>query len=418
MRLQPFFEVHMKYPKMRPVSAFPVTHAGREMICLKDDSGFSESAILVPKQVFFIASMLTGENGIRDIQSAYMRTFGDMLFSDRIQTVIDELDKNLFLEGERFETHRKKLIAEFKEAPTRPHRHQEGTRDLETARLKSQLASYFSHPDGPGERRAASPARIKGIMLPHIDYLRGGPCYAWGYSSLEMLDDVDTFFILGVNHMAREPLFSVTPKPFETPLGLMETDRDFVKALIKNCGQDLLEGEFYHRNEHSIELQTIWLKYLYADKRNVKIVPVLCGGFDHFITQGVSPINDARVSDFVNSVRQTIATGDRKVCFMASVDLSHIGPQFGHKRPVSPGDLADIRSADLETLRSVEALDRESFWQNVAGNANHQNICGLPAIYTLLSIMDASEGKLLRYSQWRDEKGWGCVTFASVVFYA
>lgn len=407
----------MKYPKLRPVSAFPVMYSGKEMICLKDTMGLAENTVLVPKHVFFIVSMLNGENSVQDIQAAYMRTFGNMLFSDHIQKIIDDLDKNLFLEGERFEAYQQRLKTEFRKAETRPFLHPGDGSHREPARVKRELASYYSHPDGPGDMLLEIPTgSIKGIMVPHIDYTRGGPCYAWGYRGMETLDEVDTFIILGVNHMAAEPLFSVTPKPFETPLGLMDTDRDFVQALIENCDQDLLEGEFYHRGEHSVELQTVWLKYLYADKGNVKIVPVICGSFDGFIAEGISPIQDARVWNFVNGVREAIAASGRKVCLIASVDLSHIGPQFGNKRRVSLGDLTDIRGADLETLRSVEALDREGFWQSAARDANQRQICGLSAIYTLLSIIEAREGKLLNYSQWRDERGSGCVTFASMVF--
>ena len=285
------------------------------------------------------------------------------------------------------------------------------------AHVKSELASYYSHPDGPGEKFPEISAQsVKGIMLPHIDYRRGGPCYAWGYRVMETLEDVDTFVILGVNHMTEEPLFSVTPKPFETPLGLMNTDGDFVRALNENCDQDLFIGEFYHRNEHSVELQAVWLKYLYADKDHVKIVPVLCGSFNRFMAQGIYPMESSVVSDFLNSMKETIAASDRKVCLIASVDLSHIGPQFGADRHVSPGDLTQIQNADLKTLKSVEAIDAERFWQSVAKDGNRRNICGLSAIYTLISTMEEGEGKLLNYSQWRDERGFGCVTFASMVF--
>ena len=409
--------VSKKYPKLRSVNAFPVTYSGKEMMCLRDASGLAENTIIVPMPAFFIISLLNGENSVTDIQAAYMRKFGDMLFSDHIQKIIDDLDKNLFLEGERFEGYHQRLKAEFKNAATRPCLHLGEGPDSEPVRLKTELASYYSHPEGPGDAFTEIPSgNIKGIMVPHIDYMRGGPCYAWGYRGMETLDEVDTFIILGVNHMAAEPLFSVTPKPFETPLGLMDTDRDLVEALIKNCNQDLLEGEFYHRGEHSVELQTVWLKYLYADRDDVKILPVLCGSFDGFIAQGISPIEDVRVSNFVKGVRDVIAASGKKVCLMASVDLSHVGPQFGDGRRVSRGDLTDIRGADLDTLRFVEALDLEGFWQGVARNSNRGHICGLSAIYTLLSIMEVREGKLLKYSQWRDEKGWGCVTFASMVF--
>jgi AmmeMemoRadiSam system protein B len=132
--------------------------------------------------------------------------------------------------------------------------------------------------------------------------------------------------------------------------------------------------------------------------------------------QRISPIENSRVSDFVNGVKNAIVASGKKVCLMASVDLSHIGPQFGDGRRVTQGDLSDIRAADLESLRFVESLDREGFWEGVARHSNKGHICGLSAIYTLLSIMEVRKGRLLNYSQWRDEEGWGCVTFASMVF--
>jgi len=196
-------EVDMKYPKLRPVTAFPVMYSGKEMICFKDLSGLGDNTILVPKPVFLIISMLDGKNSVRDIQAAYMRRFGNMLFSDHIQKIIDDLDKNLFLEGERFEAYQQRLITEFKEAATRPFLSLGDGRDREPARVKKELASYYDHPDGPGKSfPEIASGDIKGIMVPHIDYMRGGPCYAWGYKCMETLEDVDTFIILGVNHIA------------------------------------------------------------------------------------------------------------------------------------------------------------------------------------------------------------------------
>ena len=132
---------------------------------------------------------------------------------------------------------------------------------------------------------------------------------------------------------------------------------------------------------------------MYEEKDDVKIVPVLCSGFDRFFEKDVSPSEDGRVRDFVDCVKETISASGKKICLMASVDLSHIGPQFGDDRPVSAGDLHDIRRADLRTLKPVEALDKEGFWEDVAMDENRRNICGLSAIYTFLSIMEAREGK-------------------------
>lgn len=387
------------------------------MVCLQDAAGLAENTIVIPQNVFFIASMLNGENSIRDIQAAYMRQFGDLIHSDTIRQVIDNLDKNFFLEGERFEAHRTKVEAEFRRAETRPLRYQPGQPAGEPEHLRNEFKAYYSHPEGPGDAvPEMPPGRPRGVLVPHIDYTRGGPCYSWGYRCLETFDRVETILILGINHMSAEPPFAVTAKSFETPFGIMETDRDFVHGLMDRCDQDLLEGEVHHRNEHSIELQTAWLKFLFKGKSDMKIVPVLCGGFDRFFAPGISPSEDEKVRDFIESVKETIACSDRQICLMASVDLAHVGPQFGDDRPVSAADLGRIEQADLETLKCVEAVDREGFWQNVARDMNRRNICGLSAIYTFLSILGSGAGRLLKYSQWRDERGWGCVTFASMIF--
>ena len=408
----------MQYPKLRPVNVYPVAYEGKEMICLQDADGIADNTVVVPQNVFFLISMLNGENSIQDLQLAYMRRFGDLLFSDKIQEIIDHLDENLFLEGEHFEAEKERAENEFRKAKTRLLRRQGGDQEyLEPERLRNELRAYYNHPDGPGEVvPEVPPGNLKGLMLPHIDYMRGGPCYAWAYRCLEAFGDIDTFIILGVNHMAAEPLFSVTAKSFETPFGFMEADTAFVEDLIKSCDQDLLEGEFYHKNEHSIELQAMWLKSLFRGEGQVKIVPVLCAGFDHFFEAGISPLQDERVSDFVSGVKDAIATSGKQACLMASVDLSHVGPQFGDEQPVSAVALARIRDADLETAKFIETLDREGFWKNVGMDLNRRNICGLSAIYTFLSILEAGEGKLLKYAQWRDERGWGCVTFASMIF--
>jgi hypothetical protein len=117
----------MKYPKMRPVNVFPVIQSGKRMICLKDASGLAENTIFIPQEAFLIVSMLNGQNSVRDIQAAYMSRFGNLLYTERIQKVIDYLDTNLFLEGERFEAHKQKLMVAFKQAATRPFVHQNDT---------------------------------------------------------------------------------------------------------------------------------------------------------------------------------------------------------------------------------------------------------------------------------------------------
>jgi hypothetical protein len=90
----------MDYPKLRPVEAIP---AQDRMICLRDPGGFSDKILLLPPEAFFIISLFDGRHSVLDIQAAFTRQFGDLLFSDKIRELIDQLDSALFLESDHFQ---------------------------------------------------------------------------------------------------------------------------------------------------------------------------------------------------------------------------------------------------------------------------------------------------------------------------
>jgi hypothetical protein len=48
-----------------------------------------------------------------------MRRFGEILYSEKIQEVVDQLEENLFLEGERFQEALRQAEERFKVAPVR-----------------------------------------------------------------------------------------------------------------------------------------------------------------------------------------------------------------------------------------------------------------------------------------------------------
>ena len=97
-------------PKLRNVNAFPVKASGREMICIQDPLRFSEKPFLVFPDAFFIISLFDGNHtilDILDIQEHYARRFGTILFSERIQDIIEKLDSKFLLESENYQQQRK-----------------------------------------------------------------------------------------------------------------------------------------------------------------------------------------------------------------------------------------------------------------------------------------------------------------------
>ena len=405
-------------PKLRNVSAFPVQVSGRQMIYIQDPLRFSEKPVMVSPDAFFIISLFDGNHSILDIQEQYMRRYGDLLFSDRVRAIIQELDSNLFLESDRFEQYKKLVLEEFSASSVRAAFHADGAYESEPSRLKEQLTAFFTSPEGPGElnREVVASSDVKGIVAPHIDLVRGGPCYAWAYKEIGERCDADLFVILGTSHSVSKNMFILTMKDFQTPFGVMVTDRDFVRSLAEGYSADLFEDELIHKFEHSIEFQVVFLQYVLRGKKNAKVVPILCSSFNEMIEENVLPSELPAIGDFTSLLKETAAKSGKSVCFIASADLSHVGKRFGDQVSLSSGLLELIRSRDLEMLERVEQLDATGFFRSIQEERDERKICGLPPIYMLLSVIEASQGKLLKYSRSPDHGTESVVSFASLSF--
>ncbi len=210
-------------------------------------------------------------------------------------------------------------------------------------------------------------------------------------------------------------LFTVTSKDFETPLGTLPTDKAFVNALTESYSGDLFADEFAHRSEHSVEFQTVFLRYIFPDK-DISIVPILCSSFDEMIAANRQPIEDPRVRDFVQALKIAAARSKRKVCFIAGVDLAHIGQKFGDSGRLTPSTELLLEREDREMLQHVENVDAAAFFASVAKDKNKRRICGFPAMYVLLNLVEGAKGRLLKYGKSVDGATQSMVSFASVVF--
>ncbi|MDP6278354.1 MAG: MEMO1 family protein, partial [Nitrospinota bacterium] len=118
---------------------------------------------------------------------------------------------------------------------------------------------------------------------------------------------------------------------------------------------------------------------------------------------------------FIAALRETAAefkARGRRVCYLASVDLAHVGPQFGDERLVDEAQLRALGEADRASLEAVCRGDAEAFYWSVAADGDARKVCGLAPIYTMLRVLEGCSGEVLHYSQWPDPDG--TVTFCSV----
>jgi len=403
------------HPKLRPVEAIPAEVNGQQVVCLRDPYNFSDRVLVLPHPLFFIVSLFDGRHSFLDIQAAFARRYGELLFRENLEEVIGDLDAAHFLDGEGFETYRAQIEADFARSPVRRAALAGNAYEADPERLRARIETFFAPPEGPGppQSRDGKPP-IRGAVIPHIDFARGGPCYAWAYKALVESCDADLFIVLGTSHTGTRGFFAVTRKDYETPFGVVPTDLPFVERLISRCGPAILLDEQAHRGEHSIEFQATMLQGLLGGTRAFQMVPILCLSFHTLIESGASPRSDPAVASFLDALREAIAVSGRRCCLIASADLAHVGPRFGDPEPVDDLQLKVLAEKDLTMLDRVAKRDAEGFFRVVQTEKDRRRICGLSSIYTLLGSLDAERGQLLKYSQWPDPVG--TVTFASVIF--
>ena len=406
----------MDYPKLRGVIALPTQIQGQQMICIQDPQGYSQKAVFLPPPVFFIVSLFDGNHSVLDIQAEYMRKFGELLYREKIEEIIERLDDQLLLDSDRFKDVLEKEKGDFHGSPVREAAFAGTSYQSDSIALREQIESYFSPPDGPGKPGMETPSgTLKGVIAPHIDFQRGGSCYAFAHKEVREASNADLFVILGTAHHEMKNYFSLSRKDFRTPLGTAKTNKAFVETLSDQFGWDPFEDEFVHKREHSVEFQLIFLHFLYPG-RSFEIVPILCGSFHDAIERSVSPREIRQIQEFIEGLRKTIQSTDRTVCLIASADLANIGLQFGDEIPAS-SMMSETKTRDLEMLAYVENVDAEGFYHSIRIERDRSRICGFPSIYVLLNINQAKEGRLLKYGQSHNPETQSAVTFASLAFY-
>jgi hypothetical protein len=257
---------------------------------------------------------------------------------------------------------------------------------------------------------------IVGIVSPHIDYQRGMEVYAAVYGALHA-SRFDRLLILGTSHYFGQRYFVMTRHSYETPLGILRNDLEFIDYVAGKYGvKRAFDEESRHVSEHSIELQVPFLQV-----RGFKngAVPLLVGSFHDMLLQGVYPEEVAEYDEFMSALCEGICTLGGRTGVVLGVDLAHIGEQFGDMFRVDSEVGAILRVLDDELLQLVCRHDKRGFFDNIASDCDRRRVCGFAPIYVYLDLLDrlsiSGIGEVLRYHQAIDEGGRCCVSIASMI---
>ncbi len=379
-------------PKLRALSVFPYRVEGRPVLCLKDPEGITDQVATIPLDLGpFLLEMLDGNHTLRDIQAELVRRSGGRLIPlDDIEHLVGQLDEALFLDSPRFSARVAELLAEYRAAPVRRPALAGSAYPADPAEARSFLDGFYAGGEGPREE-----GTLRALAVPHLDLSFGGPVAARALGGLADRLPGETVVVLGVGHQLGRLPYALTGKDFETPLGTVRADRDLLDRVVDKAGSWVLEEELAHRAEHSVEFAALLLAHA-LEGRSFRILPVLCGSFHGFLESRESPAEDPLIGAFL----ETLAEEAGDALLYASVDLAHLGPHYGDPRPLAPARLREIERADRELLALAEAGDAEGFLAHQRACRDERRVCGMSALYTLLSLLpEDAEGRLLAYEQ-------------------
>lgn len=355
-----------------------------------------------------ILKHVNGRRTPRDLHQAAVQAGGGLIFP--FETVIDllaRLDAGLFLDTPRFDDY---LTGPVRE-PTCI-----GCYDADPKKLREQLRGYFSMPGGPGLPGEPKPdGRLRAALLPHIDYARGNVTFAWGFKELFERTDASLFVIIATSHYSPHR-FTLTRKNFKSPLGIVPTDQEYIDRLVKQYGDGLFDDPLAHFPEHSVELEVVYLQYLFENVRPIRIVPLVVGSFRDCVDSWTNPSERPDIQQMIQALRRAEEETPEPICYVISGDLAHIGPKFEDPDPVSEPFLTHSRNQDRALMERAEAADMAGYFRIIAEEGDARRICGLPPTYTLLEAIRPTGGKLLHYGQYVHPQGFESVSFASAVF--
>ncbi|MBN1393109.1 MAG: AmmeMemoRadiSam system protein B [Sedimentisphaerales bacterium] len=237
--------------------------------------------------------------------------------------------------------------------------------------LSKQIGGFF-------DKAEVEPINnVIALILPHAGYQYSGQTAAYGLKTTGK--QYKRVIVIGPTH--RVPIEEVLSVPkathYETPLGQIPLDMEFIDKLLKHSiFQNIPQA---NENEHSTQIEVPLLQYRL---KNFKLVPIVAGNcsYETIIKAG----------DILKSLI------DDDTLVVASSDFTHFGPNYGFL-PFRENIPEQLKQLDMGAYEYISRLDGKGFleYQRRTG----ATICGTVPIAILLSMLDKSaEAKLIKYT--------------------
>ena len=231
----------------------------------------------------------------------------------------------------------------------------------------------------------ASKINAIGAVAPHAGYMYSGSTAGEVYARIK---PKATYIVLSPNHTGYGVPFALSAEPWQTPLGEVQIDEDFILALKQKTGL-VQEDQQAHIFEHSVEVQVPFIQKTAPD---AKIVPIT-------VLHG----SIAQLQEVADAIASTITETGGDAVIIASSDMTHYESRESAKKK------------DQMAIQKILELDPEGMLQTVEGK--NITMCGyIPASIMLMAAkkLNAKKAELVKYTDSGDVTG----DTAQVVGYA
>jgi MEMO1 family protein len=408
----PYINEDYVLPKIREDIAIQVIEEdGQKLLMFTDPQGYVEQPVLVPLDLLPLFQIIDGTLSITQLK--------EMVFNEDdkefdLSPIVDlwlYLDHVGYMDSPKFHE-LKEQIDSYKTATVRPSVCAGNSYPAEPDKLNKYLAEILASAKSDDIAPNAG-----AIVVPHIDFrigIEAHRVYATGYQALQSTD-ADLFVILGTSHYGLSDIFMLSEKDFETPIGIANTDRAIIDDMKQEMPGNFMIDEMAHRQEHSIELQVVFLQHLFKD-RDFTILPILTGSFYSYMQMKSNPVDDSRFNDFITKLHEIITKSGKKAVFIASADFAHVGRKFGDNFDAEPL-LSQLNLEDFNLITKLARCSEDDFYGAILGVNDMRRICGLSPIYSLHKLFKPAKVSFLRYGQWNESETKSAVSFASLAYY-
>jgi AmmeMemoRadiSam system protein B/AmmeMemoRadiSam system protein A len=212
--------------------------------------------------------------------------------------------------------------------------------------------------------------RVLGLVAPHAGYPYSGPTAGWAYK-LVAGKPYDTVVVISPSHHIGFPGVSVYDQGgFETPLGTMPLDQDFI-ARLKRVDPSVEYFPRAHAKEHAVEVH---IPFLQTALPRARLVPLVMGD--------QSPHAAAKLA--ASLARAVVESRGKAVLLVASSDLSHYHPK------------AQARAMDEKVRAAIQAMAPKDL-QTCLSEGTCEACGGGPilAVMQAAQALGATQGKAL-----------------------